>query len=136
MTARGQNLVADTTRWKSLEQVHVASDDGKIRLTLVLKGEAAPTYSVDDLNDSIVAFLGEPQGTTESVRESIVFTQRAVPGAAPAPAPVAVAVAAAPPVRQAKAPQAPAPLPVVVSDGPEPGTAVKSSTSGSRSRSI
>ena len=68
----------------------------------MLKGDAPPTYTVDDLNDSIVAFLGEPRGTAEPVHESIVFTQRAVPGAAPAPAPVAAAVAAP---RRAAAPR-------------------------------
>src|SRR5262249_41041290 len=65
--------------------------------------DVAPTYTVNDLNDSVVAFLGEPRGTSEPVREAIVFTQRAVPGAAPAPAPVASAVAAAEPAPRAKA---------------------------------
>ncbi|MGD9764051.1 MAG: type IV pilus secretin PilQ [Candidatus Binatia bacterium] len=74
-----------------VEQVQIGSDRGKIRLTLVLKGDAVPVYTVDDLKDTIVAFIGEPAGTAQPVRESIVFTQRAVPGAAPAPAPVALA---------------------------------------------
>jgi type IV pilus assembly protein PilQ len=105
----GQNIVAERYKVDNalVEQVHVGSDEGKIRLTLQLKGETPPTYSVDELNDTIVAFLGEPRGTAEPVHESIVFTQRAVPGTAPAPAPVA----APPPARAA----APAPAVIAVS---------------------
>ena len=60
----GKNIVAERYAVENplVEQVHVASDDGKIRVTLLLKGDALPTYTVDDLNDSIVAFLGEPRG--------------------------------------------------------------------------
>jgi type IV pilus assembly protein PilQ len=121
-----QNIVAERYAVENelVEQVHVASDDGKIRITLLLRGETPPSYTVDDINDSIVAFLGEPRGTAEPVRESIVFTQRAIPGAAPAPAPVAAAVAA--PLRR---PEAAAPAvataPVVTSEVPEGGVAVK-----------
>ena len=69
--------------------------DGKLRLTLTLRGDAAPTYTVNDLNDTVVAFLGEPSGGTQPVREQLVFTRRAVetaeresppPVARPAPA--------------------------------------------------
>jgi type IV pilus assembly protein PilQ len=117
----GDNLVAERYAVQNplVEQVHVASDQGRIRLTLVLKGDVAPTYTVDDLNDSVVAFLGEPRGTTEPVREAIVFTQRAIPGAAPAPAPVApVAAVAAAPAPTTKVIAAPAPPPEAVSDAP------------------
>lgn len=104
----GQNIVAERYAVDNplIEQVQVGSDDDKVRLTLLLKGGAMPTYNVDDLNDTIVAFLGEPRGTAEPVRESIVFTQRAVPGAAPAPAPVtaaALALAQPPAARPAPA---------------------------------
>ena len=121
----GKNIVAERYAVENplVEQVHVASDDGKIRVTLLLKGDALPTYTVDDLNDSIVAFLGEPRGTAEPVRESIVFTQRAVPGAAPAPVPVAAAVAA-----PRSRPEAAAPAVAAephTSDGPEGGVAAK-----------
>ncbi len=116
----GQNLVAERYAVQNamVEQVHVASDADKIRLTLVLKGDTAPSYTVNDLNDSVVAFLGEPRGTAEPVRESIVFTQRAVPGAAPAPAPVvAPAVAAAPDIPAPGRKGKPLPVPPVVQPG-------------------
>jgi type IV pilus secretin PilQ/predicted competence protein len=78
-----------------IEQVRVGADENKIRLTIALRGGDFPTYTVDDLNDTLVAFLGEPQGTNQAVREQIVFTQRAVPGAAPAAEPMVVAHAPA-----------------------------------------
>jgi type IV pilus assembly protein PilQ len=134
----GQNIVAERYAVDNalVEQVHVASDDGKIRITLLLKGDAPPTYSVDDLNDSIVAFLGEPRGTAEPVREAIVFTQRAVPGAAPAPAPVAAAIPpaqlrAAAPAPAVVAPAVVAPAvaaaraPVVTSEAPGGGAVAR-----------
>jgi len=68
-----------------IDQVQVGSDQGKIRLTIVLRGSSMPTYSVDRLNDTLVAFIGEPRGTTLPVREQVVFTDRAVPGAVPPP---------------------------------------------------
>ena len=134
----GQNIIAERYAVENplIEQVQLGSDEGKIRLTLVLKGDTTPTYTVDNLNDTIVAFLGEPRGTADPVHESIVFTQRAVPGAAPAPEPVAAAVAApmpgAPPVRKpstsaarSAAAASPSPLPVVTSDAPEAGPVAK-----------
>lgn len=93
-----------------IEQIRVGSDAGKIRVTITLRGETVPTYTVDDLNDTLVAFIGEPQGTSQPVREQLVFTQRAVPGAARPPAPVAVASV---PAAAAAAP-AHAPAPAVV----------------------
>ncbi len=130
----GQNIVAERYAVENslVEQVQVGSGDGKVRLSLVLKGDTSPTYTVDDLNDTIVAFLGEPRGTAEPVRESIVFTQRAVPGAAPAPAPVAVPAAApvAAPVPKPPPPSAPAMAaavarPMTVSEGPGAGVPAK-----------
>jgi len=122
----GQNILAERYAVDNplIEQVQVGSDAGKIRLTLLLKGNTAPTYTVDDLNDSIVAFLGEPGGTGEPVRESIVFTQRAVPGAAPAPAPVAVPAPVAAPLAK-PAPAVAAPRPAVIADTPTTGGAAK-----------
>ncbi|MBX3025751.1 type IV pilus secretin PilQ [bacterium] len=111
----GENVLAERYAVENplVSQVQIGSDPGKIRLTLMLKGDQAPVYTVDDLKDTIVAFLGEPRGTDQPVREAIVFTQRAVPGVAAAPAPVplaAVAHAAAPPPRaMAAAPPPPAP---------------------------
>jgi type IV pilus secretin PilQ/predicted competence protein len=104
-----------------IEQVRVGADENKIRLTIALRGDTFPTYTVDDLNDTIVAFLGEPQGSSEPVREQIVFTQRALPGAE---AGTEVAAAGAPPPAPRPAP-APAPAarapssPVLVGSGPD-----------------
>ena len=47
-------------------------------MTVALRGDNAPTYTVNDLNDTVVAFLGEPSGGTQPVREQLVFTRRAV----------------------------------------------------------
>lgn len=109
----GENIIAERYAVENplIEQVQLGSDPGKIRLTLLLKGSTAPTVSVDDLKDTIVAFVGEPAGTQEPVRESIVFTQRAVPGIAPAPAPVAMPVAPPPPAPMARITEAPPPPP-------------------------
>jgi type IV pilus assembly protein PilQ len=115
----GQNIVAERYAVQNpmVEQVHIASDADKIRLTLVLKGNTAPTYTVNDLNDSVVAFLGEPRGTAEPVRESIVFTQRAVPGAAPAPVAAPAVAAAAPLPAPSGHKSKPLPVPPVVQPG-------------------
>ena len=116
----GENVVAERYAVENpmVSQVQVGSDAGKIRLTLMLKGDQPPVYSVDDLKDTVVAFLGEPKGTDQPVHESIVFTQRAVPGVAAAPLPVAAVahVTAPAPPRSMTAPpppgmpQAPPPL--------------------------
>jgi type IV pilus secretin PilQ/predicted competence protein len=58
--------------------VRVARHEGKIRLTLELHGTTVPTYTVDSLNDTVIAFLGEPTGGTQPVHEQVVFTRRAV----------------------------------------------------------
>jgi type IV pilus secretin PilQ/predicted competence protein len=101
-----------------VRQIRVSSDEGKIRVTATLADGPFPSYTVDELDDTLVAFLGEPRGTAEPIHEQIVFTQRAVPGALQPPAPMAPAeaVVAAPEVSpavnpaeaevSAKAPQA------------------------------
>ena len=128
----GENVVAERYAVDNpmVSQVQVGSDPGKIRLTLMLKGDKAPVYTVDDLKDTVVAFLGEPKGTDQPVREAIVFTQRAVPGIAAAPAPVAVAAARAdvPPPPARMAPPPPPPPAAVV---PPPPVQVNTETSGS-----
>ncbi len=58
--------------------IRVARHEGKIRLTLELHGTAVPTSTVESLNDTVIAFLGEPTGGTQPVREQVVFTRRAV----------------------------------------------------------
>ncbi len=113
-----------------IQQVRVGSDAGKIRLTLVLRGDTIPTYTVDDLNDTLVAFLGEPQGTNQPVHEQIVFTQRALPGGTTAPPPMVAAAAAPPaPAKAPPAPAAPAPAPkapaIVVRGGGAPGATMR-----------
>ena len=61
-----------------ISEVRVARHEGKIRLTLSLRGATIPSYTVNDLNDTVVAFLGEPTGGTAPVREQVVFTRRAI----------------------------------------------------------
>jgi len=62
----------------AIAEVRVGRHEGKIRITVNLKGDTLPTYTVNDLNDTVVAFIGEPTGGTEPVREQMVFTRRAV----------------------------------------------------------
>ncbi|HVN86989.1 MAG TPA: type IV pilus secretin PilQ [Candidatus Binatia bacterium] len=61
-----------------VSQVRLAQHEGNMRLTIDLRGSAIPTYTVNDLNDTIIVFLGEPRGNSEPVREQIVYSQRAV----------------------------------------------------------
>jgi type IV pilus secretin PilQ/predicted competence protein len=61
-----------------VSEVRMVRHDGKIRVTLELHSAAVPTYTVNDLNDTVIAFLGEPTGGTQPVHEQIVFTRRAV----------------------------------------------------------
>ena len=65
--------------------VGVGGHQGKIRLTLSLRSTTVPSYTVNDLNDTVVVFLGEPTGGTEPVREQVVFTRRAIETAQLAP---------------------------------------------------
>jgi len=81
-----------------IDQIQLGSDSGKIRLTVQMRGSSVPPYTVDSLSDTLVAFIGEPQGTVQPVREQVVFTDRAVPGAVAPPAAVA-SVPAAPSLR-------------------------------------
>lgn len=72
-----------------ISEIGVGRVEGKLRLTVALRSASAPTYTVNDLNDTVVAFLGEPTGGTQPVREQLVFTRRAVETAereAPPPA--------------------------------------------------
>lgn len=61
-----------------IHEIRVARHEGKIRLTLELRGDSVPAPSVDNLNDTVIAFLGEPTGGTQPVREQVVFARRAV----------------------------------------------------------
>jgi len=73
-----------------ISTIGVGPVEGKLRLTIALRAATVPTYTVNDLNDTIVAFLGEPTGGTQPVREQLVFTRRAVETAErEAPPPVA-----------------------------------------------
>lgn len=92
-----------------LRSVGLATENGRLRLSLNLRPTVeVPEYAVETLNDTIVAFLGEPSGSSRPVREQVVFTRRARPAAvaaasggapaAPAPRPTAaVAQATTPP---------------------------------------
>lgn len=82
-----------------ISEIQMGHVEGKIRLTAQLRSDSAPTYTVNDLNDTVVAFLGEPTQANQPVREQLVFTRRAVdmtaressPPPAARPAPVAKA---------------------------------------------
>jgi type IV pilus secretin PilQ/predicted competence protein len=101
-----------------ISDVRVARHEDKIRVTVDVNGTAVPTYTVNDLNDTVVAFLGEPTGGTQAVREQVVFTRRAVetakhdtpplltnrPTAPVAPAVAPSVVAAGAPIASANAP--------------------------------
>ncbi len=78
-----------------IDQIQIGSDGGKVRLTIQVRGTSVPPYTVDSLSDTLVAFIGEPQGTLSPVREQVVFTDRALPGTVPPPAVIA-SVASAP----------------------------------------
>ncbi|HUI26323.1 MAG TPA: type IV pilus secretin PilQ [Candidatus Kryptonia bacterium] len=58
-----------------ISQVRLAQHDGNMRLTVELHGRTVPSYTVNDLNDTIIVFIGEPHGNAEPVREQIVFSQ-------------------------------------------------------------
>jgi type IV pilus secretin PilQ/predicted competence protein len=93
--------------------VRVARHEGKIRLTLELHGDTVPPYTVDNLNDTVIAFLGEPTGGTQPVHEQVVFTRRAVETARNEPA----APLAAPPETRA-APSLARPAPGITREAP------------------
>jgi type IV pilus secretin PilQ/predicted competence protein len=67
-----------------ISEIRLARNDDRLRLTLLLRVDPVPAYTVNDLNDTVVAFVGEPVGANEPVREQVVFSKRA-----PAPGPVA-----------------------------------------------
>jgi len=100
-----------------VREIRVGTHEDKMRITIGLADGPFPTYTVDDLNDTLVAFLGEPQGTSERIREQVVFTQRAVPGVPRPPARVVSAPPPAPAVTTVPppAPVVSAPLPPVIS---------------------
>ncbi|MBI4517129.1 MAG: type IV pilus secretin PilQ [Deltaproteobacteria bacterium] len=68
-----------------IAQVRLAQHDASLRLTIELRGKSIPAYTVNDLNDTVIAFLGEPQGNAEPVREQVVFSQRPIELAQAAP---------------------------------------------------
>jgi type IV pilus secretin PilQ/predicted competence protein len=60
-----------------VNEIRVARSDGTIRVTLQVRGESVPNYTVSDLNETVVAFLGEPTGGSEPILEHVVYTRRA-----------------------------------------------------------
>ncbi len=67
-----------------ISEIRLARNEDRLRLTLHLRVDPVPAYTVNDLNDTVVAFVGEPLGANEPVREQVVFTKRTLP-----PGPVA-----------------------------------------------
>jgi type IV pilus assembly protein PilQ len=59
-----------------IEEIRTAYSQGQIRLTIGLRSPSAPAYSVSDLNDTVVAFLGEPTGGVEPINEQLIYSQR------------------------------------------------------------
>ncbi len=59
-----------------LTDVRAAYSEGKIRITAALRSAVAPPYTVNDLNDTVVAFLGEPTGGNEPLQEQLVYSHR------------------------------------------------------------
>ncbi|MCK6554436.1 type IV pilus secretin PilQ [Candidatus Binatia bacterium] len=94
-----------------VESVRVAGRDGSIRLTVNLRGDTVPSYTVSDLNETVVAFFGEPGGGSAPVAEQVLLAPRAedvAPRTAarprPAPPPVPRRRPAPPPVERSGAP--------------------------------
>ena len=101
-----------------VENVRVTSRDNSVRVTVTLKGDTVPNYTVNDLNDTVVAFFGEPSGGTAPVAEQVLFTRRVAdtpprPVAQARPAPRAVPVPPPPPRRR----PGPPPADLAVSQG-------------------
>jgi len=86
-----------------VSQIRLAQHDGNLRMTIELHGKTVPSFTVNDLNDTVIAFLGEPQGNAEPVREQIVFNQQ--------PRPIEVAQVTSPPAKSPRAAAAPAVAP-------------------------
>jgi type IV pilus secretin PilQ/predicted competence protein len=79
-----------------ISQVRMSQHEGNLRLSIELRGPSVPAYTVNDLNDTLITFLGEPEGNTQPVREQVVFSERPVAiakveAAAPPAPPVAAA---------------------------------------------
>ncbi len=77
-----------------VSEVRMTRADGRIRISVYTNGANVPPYTVSDLSDTVVAFLGEPTGGTDPIRENIVYSRRAgaiqpIAEQAPAPAPAA-----------------------------------------------
>jgi len=64
-----------------ISEIRLARHADRLRLTLHVRVDPVPAYTVNDLNDTVVAFVGEPVGASEPVREQLVFTKRSVPPA-------------------------------------------------------
>ena len=62
-----------------IDSMRLGSADGKLRLTLGLRGAEVPPYTVDSLSDTLVVFLGEPTGGHGRVREQVVFSRHGGP---------------------------------------------------------
>ena len=56
-----------------IRTMRIGEADGKLRLAIEMRGDRVPSYTVDSLDDSLVAFIGEPTGRGGPVHEQIVF---------------------------------------------------------------
>lgn len=89
-----------------IQQIRLGQHEGNLRLTIEMRGTTVPQYTVNDLNDTIIAFIGEPQGNTEPVREQVVYSQKPIAVArATAPEAAPAAAGRALPPREPEAPQ-------------------------------
>lgn len=57
----------------TIRTMRIAEADGKLRLTIEMRGNRVPSYTVDSLDDALVAFIGESTGKSGRVKEQIVF---------------------------------------------------------------
>jgi type IV pilus secretin PilQ/predicted competence protein len=100
--------------------IRVARHEGKIRLTLEVHGTAVPTSTVENLNDTVIAFLGEPNGGAQPVHEQVVFTRRAVETVRNQPV-----TPPAPPTKTGPAPSLAPPKLAARQDAPPPAAAAE-----------
>jgi len=56
-----------------IRNMRIGEAEGKLRLTVEMRSNRVPSYTVDSLDDALVAFIGEPTGRGGRVREQIVF---------------------------------------------------------------
>jgi len=63
-----------------VSRVRAAQQDGRLRITVDLKGPA-PKYTVNDLKTMVVAFLGERSGSPSPARSEVLYAEGGEPTA-------------------------------------------------------